>query len=99
MDGHNTFNFMAPSDAEASRRPYPSSMGPPPLRQIISNARGRFPQLEMVNMPRTPTKQRGEDKTQHVDTVVERLEGVSCTLHLAISSKTRLTHPSVDGVQ
>jgi hypothetical protein len=30
----------------------------------------------MINIPRTPTKQRGEDKTQHVDTVVERLEGM-----------------------
>lgn len=68
------------SDAEASRRPYPSPMAPLPHRQIISNARGRFPQLEMVNLPRTPTKQRAEDKAQHVDTVVERLEVVSVTL-------------------
>jgi hypothetical protein len=75
VDGH-TFSPVAPSDAEASRRPYPGSTAPPPTRQIISNARGRFPQLEMINIPRTPTKQRGEDKTQHVDTVVERLEGM-----------------------
>lgn len=78
VDGH-IFSPVAPSDAEASRRPYASSTGPPPTRQIISNARGRFPQLEMINIPRTPTKQRGEDKTQHVDTVVGRLEVVSHT--------------------
>jgi len=79
--GSQTFTTM-PSDAEASRRPYPGSTAPPPFRQIISNARGRFPQLEMFNVPRTPTKQRGDDKVQHVDTVMERLEVVSCTLHL-----------------
>lgn len=82
--GGQTFTSMAPPDAEASRRPYPSSMAPAPLRQIISNARGRFPQLEMLNVPRTPTKQRGDDKVQHVDTVMERLEVVSCILHLTI---------------
>ena len=76
VEGH-TFSSVTPSDDEASRRPYPSSG--PPTRQIISNARGRFPQLEMINIPRTPTKQRGEDKTQHVDTVVERLGVVSHT--------------------
>jgi len=64
---------LGPSDAETSRRPDPSITASP-LTQIISNARGRFPQLEMVNSPRSPTKQRGGDKTQHVDTVVERLE-------------------------
>ncbi len=75
--GSQTFSSgaMAPSDAEASRLP---------LRQIISNARGRFPQLEMFNVPRTPTKQRGDDKAQNVDTVMERLEVVSCILHLTI---------------
>jgi hypothetical protein len=98
VDGH-AFNSMAPSDAEASRRLYPNSTAPPPLRQIISNARGRFPQLEMVNMTRTPVKLRGEDKTQHVDTVVERLEVVSYILHLAISSKMGLTYSPADGVQ
>jgi hypothetical protein len=82
-----TFSSMAPSDAEASRRPYPSSTAPPPIRQIISNARGRFPQLEMFNVPRTPTKQRGDDKVQHVDTVMERLEVVSCILHLTIRQR------------
>jgi len=82
--GSQTFASMAPSDAEASRRPYPSSTAPPPLRQIISNARGRFPQLEMLNVPRTPTKRRGDDKAQHVDTVMEKLEVVSCVLHLNI---------------
>ena len=83
--GGQTFTSMAPSDAEASRRPYPSSTAPPPpLRQIISNARGRFPQLEMFNVPRTPTKQRGDDKVEHVDTVMERLEVVCCILHLTI---------------
>ena len=81
--GSQPFTSMSPSDAEASRRPYPSSTAPP-LRQIISNARGRFPQLEMFNVPRTPTKQRGDDKVQHVDTVMERLEVVSCILHLTI---------------
>ncbi len=79
--GGQTFPSMAPSDTEASRRPYPSSAAPPPLTQIISNARGRFPQLEMFNVPRTPTKQRGDDNAQHVDTVVERLEVVSYILH------------------
>ncbi len=75
----HAFISMSPSDAGASHHPYPT-----PLRQIISNARGRFPQLEMFNVPRTPTRQRGDDKAQHVDTVVERLEGVGCILHLAI---------------
>jgi hypothetical protein len=79
--GGHAFTSMSPSDAGVSHHPYPSST---PLRQIISNARGRFPQLEMFNVPRTPTRQRGDDKTQHVDTVVERLEGVGCILHLAI---------------
>jgi hypothetical protein len=82
--GSQPFTSMSPSDAEASRRPYPSSTAPP-LRQIISNARGRFPQLEMFNVPRTPTKQRGDDKVQHVDTVMERLEVVSCMLHLTFA--------------
>lgn len=82
--GSQIFTSMAPSNAEASRRPYPGSTAPPPLRQIISNARGRFPQLEMFNVPRTPTKQRGDDKVQHVDTVMGRLEVVSCILHLTI---------------
>lgn len=82
--GSGTFTSMAPP--EASRRPYQSSTAPP-LRQIISNARGRFPQLEMFNVPRTPTKQRGDDKVQHVDTVMERLEVVSCILHLTIRRK------------
>jgi hypothetical protein len=50
-------------------------------------------------MPRTPVKLRGEDKTQHVDTVVERLEVVSYILHLAISSKMGLTYSPADGVQ
>ena len=55
---------------------------PPPI-QIISNARGSFPQLEMVNLSRSPIKQRedrtyhGGDKARHVNTVVERLDGVS----------------------
>src|SRR5712671_6334360 len=84
VDGH-TSDSMAPSDADTSRRPDPSSSAPPPLRQIISNARGRYPQLEMVNFPRSPTKQRGGDQAQHVDTDVERLEGVSCSLLLVIS--------------
>lgn len=70
-----------PSDAGTSRRMDPAAYMRPPI-QIISNARGRFPQLEMVNLPRSPTKQRGDhtyqegDKAQHVDTVVERLEGM-----------------------
>jgi hypothetical protein len=81
--GGQTFTSVAQSDAEALRRPYASPTAPP-LRQIISNARGRFPQLEMFNVPRTPTKQRGDDKVQHVDTVMERLEGVSCILYLTI---------------
>jgi hypothetical protein len=38
----------------------------------------------MFNVPRTPTKQRGDNKVQHVDTVMERLEVVSCILHLTI---------------
>lgn len=88
--GGQTFTSMAPSDAEASRRPYPSSTAPAPLRQIISNARGGFPQLEMFNVPRTATKQRGDDKVQHVDTVMERLEVVSCILHLTIRRRPDL---------
>jgi hypothetical protein len=66
-----------------SRRMDPATTTPPPIRQIISNARGGFPQLEMVNLPRSPTKHWGGrtyhegDKARHVDTVVERLEGVS----------------------
>jgi hypothetical protein len=72
---------MPRSDAETLRRPDPSSSALP-LRQIISNARGKYPQLEMVNHPRSPIKQRGEterggDRAQHLHTVVERLEGVS----------------------
>ena len=85
--GGQTFTSMA-SDVEASRRPYPSSTAPP-VRQIISNARGRFPQLEMFNVPHTPTKQRGDDKVQHVDTVMERLEVVSYILHLTVRQKRR----------
>jgi hypothetical protein len=84
--GSQTFTSRAPPDVESSRRPYPSSTAPP-LMQIISNARGRFPQLEMFNVPRTPTRQRGDDKVQHVDTVMERLEVVSCILHLTILRK------------
>lgn len=72
------------SDAGTSRRMDPATTTPPPITQIISNARGGFPQLEMVNMPRSLTKQRedrtyGEDegdKARHIDTVVERLEGM-----------------------
>ncbi|KAI0296271.1 hypothetical protein BC826DRAFT_1006195 [Russula brevipes] len=75
---------ISPSDAKTSRRPDSSPMTPPPITQIISNARGKFPQLEMVNLPRSPTKQRGEDKARHVDTVMEALEGVSCSSSLAI---------------
>ena len=77
-----TVRIPGPSDAGPSRRVDPTTTMPPPL-QIISNARGRFPQLEMVNLPRSPTKQRGDrtyhedDKARHVDTVVERLGGVS----------------------
>ena len=82
--GSQAFTSMASPDAEASRRPHPSSTAPPPLRQIISNARGRFPQLEMFNVPRTPTKQRGDDKVQHIDSVMEKLEVVSCISYLAI---------------
>jgi hypothetical protein len=69
VDGHTS-----DSDAEPPRRLDPNPTMPP-VRQIISNARGRFPQLEMDNFPRSPTKRRG-DKARHVDTVVERLEGV-----------------------
>ncbi|KAF8506769.1 hypothetical protein F5888DRAFT_1645158 [Russula emetica] len=72
--GSQAFTSMA-LDAESSRRPYPSSTVPP-LRQIISNARGRFPQLEMFNVPHIPTNQRGDDKVQHVDSVMGRLEGM-----------------------
>jgi len=85
--GGRPSNPLGPSDAETSRRPYPSVTAPP-LTQIISNARGRFPQLEMVNSPRSPTKQRGGDKTQHVDTVVERLEGVSYSFSSRFLSST-----------
>ncbi|KAH9997723.1 hypothetical protein BJV74DRAFT_883332 [Russula compacta] len=74
VDGH-TSDTMGPSDAESSRRPNLSPTAPP-LRQIISNARGKYPQLEMVNLSRSPTKQRRDDNAQHVDTVVERLEGM-----------------------
>ena len=76
------YDPMSPSNAGTSRPVVPATM-PPPIRQIISNARGGFPQLEMVNLPRSPTKQRGDrtyhegDKAHHVDTVVERLLGVS----------------------
>ena len=81
-DVHTSYS-MGPSDAGTSRRMDPATTTPPPIRQIISNARGGFPQLEMVNLPRSPTKLRGDrtyhegDKARHVDTVVERLEGVS----------------------
>jgi hypothetical protein len=84
--------FPSGRDAETPRRPDPGPSAPP-LTQIISNARGKFPQLEMVNLPRSPTKQRGGDNAQHVDTVVERLEGVSCSLLLAIFEMS-LTHSS-----
>jgi len=81
----HTSDSMGPSDAGTSRRTGmdPATTSMPPAIQIISNARGSFPQLEMVNLPRSPTKQRGDrtyhegDKARHVDTVVERLEGVS----------------------
>ncbi|KAI9460522.1 hypothetical protein BJY52DRAFT_1262197 [Lactarius psammicola] len=78
----HTSESMGPSDAGTSRRIDPTSTSMPPPIQIISNARGSFPQLEMVNLPRSPTKQRGDrtyqegDKARHVDTVVERLEGM-----------------------
>lgn len=84
--GSQTFTSMVPSDAETSRRPYPSSTAPLPVRQIISNARGRFPQLEMFNVPRTPTRQSADDKAQRVDIVMERLEVVSCILHLNVNA-------------
>ena len=77
VDGH-TSDSMGPSDTETSHLPNPTPIVPP-FRQIISNARGGFPQLEMSYFPRSPTKQR-EDRAQHVDAVVERLEGVSCGL-------------------
>ncbi|KAH9049391.1 hypothetical protein EDB84DRAFT_1654439 [Lactarius hengduanensis] len=76
-----TPDSMGPSDAGTSRRMNPATTMPPPI-QIISNARGKFPQLEMVNLPRSPTKQRVDrtyyegDKAWHVDTVVGRLEGM-----------------------
>ncbi|KAH9982825.1 hypothetical protein BGW80DRAFT_1265151 [Lactifluus volemus] len=76
-DGH-TSDSTSPSDVETSRRPGLTPATAVPLtgvRQIVSNARGRFPQLEMVNYPRSPTKQR-EDQARRVDTVVERLEGM-----------------------
>ncbi|KAH9178778.1 hypothetical protein EDB89DRAFT_978450 [Lactarius sanguifluus] len=75
-----TPDSMGPSDAGTSRMD-PATTMPPPI-QIISNARGKFPQLEMVNLPRSPTKQRVDrsyhegDKAWHVDTVVGRLEGM-----------------------
>ncbi|KAI0257203.1 hypothetical protein BJV78DRAFT_1160935 [Lactifluus subvellereus] len=73
MNGHTPdSNGPSPSDAETSRRPKPTPIVPP-HRQIISNARGGFPQLEMINLPRSPIRQR-EDKVRHVDTFVERLE-------------------------
>jgi hypothetical protein len=68
VDGHVS-DPISPSDAENSRHLDPTPIVPS-VKQIISNARGGFPQLEMVNIPRSPTK-------RHVDTVVERLEGVS----------------------
>jgi hypothetical protein len=76
---------IVPSDVETPRRPDPSSSAPTPLRQIISNARGRFPQLEMDNLPHSPTKQRRGDNAQHVDAVVERLEGVCHNFLLSTS--------------
>ncbi|KAI0275003.1 hypothetical protein BC834DRAFT_1029847 [Gloeopeniophorella convolvens] len=78
----NTSDSMSPSDAEPPRPFSPPTAVPPPLRQIISNARGGFPQWEMNNVPRSPAKQRGDRayrdnrKAQHIDTVVERLEGM-----------------------
>lgn len=84
MEGQK-FGRMVPSDAETPRRPEPSSSAPPPFRQIVSNARGGFPQLEMDNLPHSPTKQRRVDKAQNVDAVVERLEGVSYNFLLSIS--------------
>ncbi|KAH9065805.1 hypothetical protein EDB87DRAFT_1532315, partial [Lactarius vividus] len=80
-EGVRTSDSMRPSDAGTSRLTDPSATMPPPI-QIISNARGNFPQLEMVNLPRSPTKQRMDrtyhegDKAWHVDTVVGRLEGM-----------------------
>jgi len=78
----HTSDSMGPSEPGTSRRMDPATATtPPPIRQIISNARGGFPQLEMVNL-RSPTKQRGDrayhegDTARHVDTVVERLEGM-----------------------
>ncbi|KAI9444865.1 hypothetical protein H4582DRAFT_1911757 [Lactarius indigo] len=77
----HTSDSMGPSDAGTSRRMDPTVTMPPPI-QIISNARGNFPQLEMVNLPRSPAKQRADrtyyegDKAWHVDTVVGRLEGM-----------------------
>src|SRR5712691_10599048 len=82
---------MAPSDAETPRRPDPGSSAPTPFRQIISNARGRFPQLEMDNLPHSPTKQRRGDKAQHVDAVVERLEDVCYNFLLSISQNVANT--------
>ncbi len=73
------------SDVGTSRHMDPAATVPHPTTQIISNARGGFPQLEMVNLSRSPTKQRGDrtypggDKAWHVNSVVERLEGVSWT--------------------
>jgi hypothetical protein len=77
VDGHAS-DSISPSDAENSRHLDPTPIVPS-VKQIISNARGGFPQLEMVNIPRSPNKPR-EDKTRHIDTVVERLVGVSCAL-------------------
>jgi hypothetical protein len=77
LDGH-TSDSVGPSDAENSRHLDPTPTVPS-VKQIISNARGGFPQLEMVNIPRSPTKPR-EDKTRRVDTLVERFAGVSCAL-------------------
>lgn len=76
---------MVPSDTETPRRPDPSLSASTPFRQIISNARGRFPQLEMDNLPHSPSKQHRGDKAQHVDAVVERLEGVCYNFLLSIS--------------
>ena len=84
MEGQK-IGSMVPPDTETLRRPDPSSSAPLPFRQIISNARGRFPQLEMDNLPHSPTKQRRGDKAEHVDAVVERLEGVSNNFLLSIS--------------
>lgn len=84
LEGQTIGSMVAP-DAETPRRSDPSSSAPLPFRQIISNARGRFPQLEMDNLPHSPTKQRRGDKAEHVDAVVERLEGVSYNFLLSIS--------------